>query len=79
MIAKSFQEEQNFLEPTARSYTIATVGSVYSDGITLIFPGTSTASSKRYNYNKSATFSSGDRVFLIKDSGTYIVAFPLKW
>lgn len=58
---------------TTTVHQIAVVGSVTSSGITLIFPGQTTASAKKYPYNKSVTFSAGDKVYIVKVSGTYIV------
>ena len=59
--------------PTAPPHAIATVGAVYSDGVTLIFPGAPTPSVKHYKSNKDITLSAGDRVYVAKISGTYIV------
>ena len=55
----------------------ATVASVESDGLKLIFPGSSEASEKSYKYNKAQKFSVGDRVFLIPSGSSYVVAFPI--
>lgn len=57
--------------------SFATVGTVYSDGITLIFDGQSTASTKRYKYNTAVTFESGQRVKVLKINGTYVVEYPI--
>lgn len=53
----------------------ATIGSVYTDGVTLIFDGESSASTKRYLVNTSIKFKSGDRVKILPDSGTYVVEY----
>ena len=42
------------------AHQIAMVGAVSTSGITLIFPGQTTASTKKYPYNKSVTFAAGD-------------------
>ena len=55
----------------------ATVYSVESDGLRLIFPDSSEPSVKRYPCNRSVTFTAGDRVFLIPTASSYVVAFPL--
>ena len=55
------------------AHQIATVGAVSASGITLIFPGQTTASTKKYPYNKSVTFTAGDKVYIAKARGTYIV------
>ena len=53
----------------------ATIGSVYADGVTLIFDGEASASTKRYLVNTSIKFKSGDRVKILPDSGTYVVEY----
>lgn len=58
-------------------HTIATVGGVYSDGLSLIFPGETTPSGKHYKCNTSVTFRAGDRVKVFYDSGTYIVEYVI--
>lgn len=56
---------------------LATVSSVDSTGITLIFDGDSAATAKRYKYNAAVTFKPGQRVKVVKISGTYIVEYPI--
>jgi predicted proteasome-type protease len=62
-------ELENALPPER---SIATVAGVYSDGLTLQFDGESAAGTKRYKYNKAVTFAVGDRVLVVKTSGTYV-------
>ena len=54
---------------------LATVGSVYDDGITLIFEGETTETQKRYMCNTSAQYRPGDRVKIAPVDGTYIVEY----
>lgn len=56
---------------------LATVGAVYDDGLTLIFDGQTEASQKHYKRNTAVTFSAGQRVKIVKMSGTYIVEYPI--
>ena len=56
---------------------LATVAAVYSDGITLIFDGQTAATTKRYKFNTAVTFKAGQRVKVVKLSGTYIVEYPI--
>ena len=56
---------------------LATVGAVYSDGITLILDGQTEPTQKHYKRNASISFSSGQRVKVVKISGTYIVEYPV--
>ena len=54
----------------------ATVGTVYTDGITLKFDDNPTVSTtKRYLANTSVLFKSGDRVKILPVDGTYIVEY----
>ena len=57
------------------TFSLATVGAVYSDGLSLIFDGTGTASEKHYKCNTSISFTAGDRVKICKISGTYVVEY----
>lgn len=57
--------------------SFATIGSIYPEGITLIFPGENAPSQKKYKCNAWCRFSAGDRVAIKKDNGTYVVMFPI--
>ena len=59
------------------SYSFATIDQIYDDGITLIFDGEETASEKHYKCNSFCIFAPGQRVRVIKDSGTYVVEYPV--
>ena len=59
------------------SYSFATIDQIYDDGITLIFDGEETASEKHYKCNSFCIFAPGQRVRIIKDSGTYVVEYPV--
>lgn len=74
---ENFQEEQALKPKEPESASFATVGTVYADGVTLIFDGTETASTKHYKVNRSVAFAAGDRVKIARDSGTYIVEYPV--
>ena len=53
---------------------VATVGNYStSSGSTLIFPGSSSATQKRYKRLYSASISSGSKVLVAKVSGTYVI------
>lgn len=65
-----------FLQPKLNdnpSFYLATVGSTNSSGVTLIFDGTSTATTKRYKRLASYSPTANDRVLAVKISGTYVV------
>ncbi len=61
--------------PTPRNF--ATVIAVAEDGLTLQFDGETEAAKKKYKYNKSITFTVGQRVKITKISGTYIAEYPI--
>ena len=72
-----YQEEQETQEKQPENASFATIAQVYEDGVTLLFGKEDAPSQKRYRVNSFAVFHAGDRVFLAKDSGTYVVLFPI--
>ncbi|MDD3193905.1 MAG: hypothetical protein PHE47_08725 [Oscillospiraceae bacterium] len=72
-----YQEEQEIRESRPEEACFATIAQVYEDGVTLLFADQNTPSQKKYCCNSFAVFHAGDRVFLAKDSGTYVVLFPI--
>lgn len=57
--------------------SFAKISEIYDDGVTLIFDGMEEATQKRYQTNSFVVFKRGDRVRVIKDSGTYVVEYPV--
>lgn len=76
-ILEDFQQEEAIKEPEAANYSFAVIGEVYEDGVSLIFPGSEEPSEKHYKANLYCKFKSGQRVYIAKDSGTYIALFPV--
>ncbi len=72
-----YQEKQEIQQKQPENASFATIAQVYGDGVTLLFGGQDAPSQKRYRVNSFAVFHPGDRVFLAKDSGTYVVLFPI--
>lgn len=68
-----------FLQESAEPADVnfATIAAIYADGVTLIFDGETAPTQKHYLCNSFAVFAVGDRVRLIKDSGTYIVEYSV--
>lgn len=62
-------------EPEAASF--ATISEIYDDGVTLIFDGGDAPTQKHYLTNMFVVFAAGQRVRVIKDSGTYVVEYPV--
>lgn len=60
-----------------RTDFLATISAVYDDGLTLIMDGQTEPTQKRYKRNTSITFTAGQRVKVVKMSGTYIVEYPV--
>lgn len=60
-----------------RTDFLATVGAVYSDGVTLILDGQTEPTQKHYKRNTAISFSAGQRVKVVKMAGTYIVEYPI--
>lgn len=76
-ILENYQQEQAIQEETTPNYSFAVVGQVYEDGVSLIFPGSEEPSEKHYKANLYCKFKAGQRVYIAKDSGTYIALFPV--
>ena len=77
MILETYQEQQAIVQPDPPGQSFATVGTVYEDGIALIFNGAETESLKHYKCNTAVRFAAGQRVRIIEDSGTYVVEYPV--
>ena len=77
MILETYQEEQALAQPDPPGQSFAVVGTVYEDGIALIFNGSDTESLKHYKCNACVRFEAGQRVRIIDDSGTYVVEYPV--
>ena len=72
-----YQEQKEAEVAKHTESTFATVGEVFADGITLIFDGQTAASEKHYKCNAFEVFAAGERVKIAKDSGTYVVEYPV--
>ena len=77
MILETYQEQQAVVQPDPPGQSFATVGTVYEDGIALIFNGAEAESLKHYKCNAAVRFAAGQRVRIIEDSGTYVVEYPV--
>lgn len=65
--------------PSSAELLLATVDSGNSSGVTLVFDGQSSASQKRYRILQTgAILYAGDRVVVMKHSGTYVVLGAVK-
>lgn len=74
---ENYAEEVAALPDEPEEVHFATVGEVFEDGLSLIFPGSETPSKKRYKCCTIVKFEPGQRVHVMKDSGTYVVMYPI--
>ena len=77
MILQTYQEQQALVQKEPPGQSFATIGTVYEDGIALIFNGSETESLKHYKCNACVRFEAGQRVRIVEDSGTYVVEYPV--
>ena len=74
---ETYQERQEILNKSDNESSFATIDAIFTDGVTLIFDGQTEATTKHYKVNSSIIFNAGDRVKIIKDSGTYVDEYPV--
>lgn len=74
---ENYQEQKQIEEREPQSEEFAKIGTVYTDGVSLIFAGSETETEKHYKVNSSIAFATGQKVKLHKTSGTYIVEYPV--
>lgn len=55
----------------------ATIAAVYSDGATLYIRGDPNPTQKHYRSSKNLALKAGDRVKVIKTSGTYVIDYVI--
>lgn len=72
---EGISESATIEEEQQSDMQLATVGTVYSDGLTLIFDGQTEETLKHYKCNTSVAFQAGDRVKVARISGSYIVEY----
>lgn len=67
-------EQQPKAEP---EFHYATVAEVYSDGLSLYIGAETTPTEKHYKCNTTCKFSAGQKVYIQKAGGEYVVLFPI--
>lgn len=77
MIAINYQEEKRGKSKPTNNPEFAVVTSVDNSGLQLMFDGEIYPTKKRYKFNSAYTFKVGDRVKVNKQSGSYIVEYPI--
>ena len=73
----NFQDQRRGEVEKTEIPQFAVVTSVDESGLQLIFDGEKYPTKKRYKYNTALTFKVGDRVRVSKQSGSYIVEYPV--
>ena len=58
-------------------FNFAIVAEVHSDGLSLYIGAETTPTEKHYKCNTTCKFSAGQKVFIQKASGEYVVLFPI--
>lgn len=76
-IESSYQDTQKQQEQPVSPPSFATIAGLYDDGASLIFDGETEPSEKHYRANLYCKFEVGQRVYVAKDNGTYVVLFPI--
>lgn len=64
-------------KPKAPDFQFATVASVESNGVTLLFDGEESAGAKVYKTAAGVVLAPGDRVKVCRDSGTVVVEYAI--
>lgn len=76
-IESSYQDAQKQEDQPITSPSFATIAGLHADGASLIFDGETEASEKHYRANLYCKFEVGQRVYIAKDNGTYVILFPV--
>lgn len=76
-ITETYQEQRAQETKAPQVQSFATVTAVYADGLGLRFDGETETSQKHYKCNQYCKFAAGQRVYIQKDGGTYVVLFPV--
>lgn len=81
MSIPTYQAQRELERKLPAATEIAIVGTVYNDGISLVFAGETRPSIKHYAYNAAVSFVPGQRVHITRigsgTSGTYLVEYPI--
>ena len=76
-IESSYQDAQKQADQPITSPSFATIAGLHDDGVSLVFDGETEPSQKHYRANLYCKFEVGQRVYVAKDNGTYVVLFPI--
>lgn len=77
MILDTQQQVEQAQPSPAPEFRFAVVAAVHSDGLSLYIGAEKTPTQKHYKCNTSCRFSAGQKVYIQKAGGEYIVLFPV--
>ena len=77
MILDTQQQVEQAQPSPAPEFCFAVVAAVHSDGLSLYIGAEKTPTQKHYKCNTSCRFSAGQKVYIQKAGGEYIVLFPV--
>lgn len=77
MILESRQQVQAAEQQTQPEFCFAIVAAVYKDGISLYIGAETTPTQKHYKCNTTCKFAAGQKVYIQKAGGEYVVLFPI--
>lgn len=77
MILESRQQVQAAEQQTQPEFCFAIVAAVHQDGISLYIGAETTPTQKHYKCNTTCKFAAGQKVYIQKAGGEYVVLFPI--
>ena len=77
MILESRQQVQAAQQQTQPEFCFAIVAAVYKDGISLYIGAETSPTQKHYKCNTTCKFAAGQKVYIQKAGGEYVVLFPI--
>lgn len=77
MILESRQQVQAAEQKTQPEFCFAVVADVHQDGISLYIGAETTPTQKHYKCNTTCKFAAGQKVYIQKAGGEYVVLFPI--
>lgn len=77
MILETEQQVTAQQQKAQPDFHFATVAEVYSDGLSLYIGAETSPTEKHYKCNTTCKFAAGQKVYIQKASGEYVVLFPI--
>ncbi len=77
MILESRQQVQAAEQKNQPEFCFAVVAGVHQDGISLYIGAETTPTQKHYKCNTTCKFAAGQKVYIQKAGGEYVVLFPI--